>query len=48
MPGGGLPALKIRMALPIEVELAIYGLHYEKIARKICRPEHLVHGEGSA
>ena len=40
--------LKKRMALPIAVELAIYGLHYEKIARKICRSEPLVHGEGPA
>ena len=27
--------LKKRMALPIAVELAIYGLHYDKIARRI-------------
>jgi radical SAM superfamily enzyme YgiQ (UPF0313 family) len=28
--------IKKRMALPIAVELAIYGLHYEKITRRIC------------
>jgi hypothetical protein len=28
--------VKKRMALPIAVELAIYGLHYEKIAKRIC------------
>ena len=26
-----------RVALPIAVELAIYGLHYDKIARRICK-----------
>jgi len=28
--------IKKRMALPIAVELAIHGLHYEKIAKRIC------------
>jgi radical SAM superfamily enzyme YgiQ (UPF0313 family) len=39
---------KKRMALPIAVELAIYGLHYEKITKTICASKPLVHGEGSA
>jgi radical SAM superfamily enzyme YgiQ (UPF0313 family) len=39
---------KKRMALPIAVELAIYGLHYEKITKRICASKPLVHGEGSA
>lgn len=33
--------IKKRMALPIAVELAIYGLHYEKIARRICKHKTL-------
>jgi len=33
---------KKRMALPIAVELAIYGLHYEKITRRICKQKFLV------
>ncbi len=28
--------IKKRMALPIAVELAIYGLHYERITKRIC------------
>jgi len=28
--------IRKRMAVPIAVELAIYGLHYEKITRRIC------------
>jgi radical SAM superfamily enzyme YgiQ (UPF0313 family) len=39
---------KKRMALPIAVELAIYGLHYEKITKRICASEPLVHGNGPA
>jgi len=34
-----------RVALPIAVELAIYGLHYEKITKKICASSPLVPGE---
>jgi len=37
-----------RMALPIAVELAIYGLHYEKITRRICASKPFVQGKGSA
>ena len=33
--------IKKRMALPIAVELAIYGLHYEKIAKRICAAKSL-------
>ena len=33
--------VKKRTALPIAVELAIYGLHYDKIARRICRNKSL-------
>jgi len=33
--------LKKRMALPIAVELAIYGLHFEKISRRICAAKPL-------
>ncbi|MFC1843984.1 B12-binding domain-containing radical SAM protein [Thermodesulfobacteriota bacterium] len=33
--------IKKRMALPIAVELAIYGLHYDMIARRICRNKSL-------
>jgi len=33
--------IKRRMALPIAVELAIYGLHYEKITRRICAAKPL-------
>jgi radical SAM superfamily enzyme YgiQ (UPF0313 family) len=33
--------IKKRMALPIAVELAIYGLHYEKITRRICATKPL-------
>ncbi len=33
--------IKKRMALPIAVELAIYGLHYDKIARRICKTKSL-------
>jgi radical SAM superfamily enzyme YgiQ (UPF0313 family) len=32
---------KKRVALPIAVELAIYGLHYEKITRRICAAKQL-------
>jgi hypothetical protein len=39
---------KKRMAIPIVVELAIFGLHYEKIAKRICSPKPLVHGDGPA
>jgi radical SAM superfamily enzyme YgiQ (UPF0313 family) len=39
---------KKRMALPIAVELAIYGLHYEKITKRICASGPLVQGEGPA
>jgi radical SAM superfamily enzyme YgiQ (UPF0313 family) len=39
---------KKRMALPIAVELAIYGLHYEKITKKICASDPLLPSEGSA
>jgi radical SAM superfamily enzyme YgiQ (UPF0313 family) len=39
---------KKRMALPIAVELAIYGLHYEKITKRICGSKPLVSGEGTA
>ena len=35
-----------RVALPIAVELAIYGLHYEKITRRICASKPLVNGDG--
>ena len=31
-----------RMALPMVVELAIFGLHYEKIAKRICTPRPLI------
>jgi len=27
-----------RRALPIAVELAIHGFHYEKILKRVCRP----------
>ena len=37
-----------RMALPIAVELAIYGLHFEKITKKICASKPLAPGEGPA
>jgi radical SAM superfamily enzyme YgiQ (UPF0313 family) len=40
--------IKKRMAFPIAVELAIYGLHYENITKKICAAKPLVHGEGPA
>lgn len=33
--------LKKRMALPIAVELAIYGLHFEKITKRICAAKPL-------
>jgi radical SAM superfamily enzyme YgiQ (UPF0313 family) len=33
--------IKKRMALPIAVELAIYGLHYDKITRRICKTKSL-------
>jgi len=33
--------IKKRMAIPIAVELAIYGLHYEKITRRICAAKPL-------
>jgi radical SAM superfamily enzyme YgiQ (UPF0313 family) len=33
--------VKKRVALPIAVELAIYGLHYEKITRRICAAKPL-------
>jgi radical SAM superfamily enzyme YgiQ (UPF0313 family) len=33
--------IKKRTALPIAVELAIYGLHYDKIARRICKTKSL-------
>jgi radical SAM superfamily enzyme YgiQ (UPF0313 family) len=33
--------IKKRMAVPIAVELAIYGLHYEKITRRICTAKPL-------
>jgi len=33
--------IKKRLALPIAVELAIYGLHYEKIAKRICAAKSL-------
>jgi radical SAM superfamily enzyme YgiQ (UPF0313 family) len=34
-------SIKKRMALPMAVELAIYGLHYEKIAKRICAAKSL-------
>jgi len=37
-----------RMALPIAVELAIYGLHFEKITKRICASKPLAPGEGPA
>jgi radical SAM superfamily enzyme YgiQ (UPF0313 family) len=40
--------IKKRMALPIAVELAIFGLHYEKIVKRICRSKPQVHIERSA
>ena len=40
--------IRKRMALPIAVELAIYGLHYEKITRRICASKPLAHGDGQA
>jgi len=40
--------MRKRMALPIAVELAIHGLHYEKITKKICASKPLAPGEGRA
>jgi radical SAM superfamily enzyme YgiQ (UPF0313 family) len=40
--------IKKRMALPIAVELAIYGLHYEKIAKRICTSKPTMSGESPA
>jgi hypothetical protein len=35
-----------RRALPIAVELAIHGFHYEKILQRVCRPyEGTVHDD---
>ena len=41
-------SVRKRMALPIAVELAIYGLHYEKITKRICTAKPLGHGGSSA
>ena len=40
--------IRKRVALPMAVELAIYGLHYDKITRRICASKPLVHGDGQA
>ncbi|MEJ2268348.1 MAG: DUF4070 domain-containing protein [Desulfobulbaceae bacterium] len=40
--------MKKRMALPIAVELAICGLHYEKITKRICASKPFAHGQGPA
>ena len=40
--------MKKRMALPVAVELAIYGLHYEKITKRICASKPFAHGQGPA
>ena len=37
-----------RMALPIAVELAIYGLHYEKITKRICASKSLTPADCSS
>jgi hypothetical protein len=40
--------MKKRMALPVAVELAIHGLHYEKITKRICASKPFAHGQGPA
>jgi radical SAM superfamily enzyme YgiQ (UPF0313 family) len=40
--------IRKRVALPIAVELAIYGLHYERITKRICASKIPEQGEGSA
>jgi len=40
--------IKKRMALPVAVELAIFGLHYERITKRICASKPMAQGNGSA